>query len=466
MLKEAKYEKMRKDILARILSDQFPDKRLPSIKQLADTYGVSLMTANRAVKLLEEAGIVRCCPGNIGTVIDQKKAALYCSEQESKHIWTDINSFIEKQIKIKYLCSDFTADSKAIWDDLAKCFNKKYPWAEVEIMTSDCVERDLADKREYDVIQIFGRDVEAYQRRGLLMNLTELVNSTIDEDSYLANTLSNCCVNDNFFSLPMMLNVPVIFYNKKYLGSGTDEMSKDWKSFFNAVKTTVAEGNYSAMNLGLASVMHYFIGDIHNLTSSIVEREALVEMFNILKYITLAAPNDFALQPANVVESFLRQDIFFFCAYSAYIGEITQKSNFEWGILPLPQAQNGTPVMETSVNGINPESSHKKEAWLFVKFLCSEDAQNIITRNRKYIPANKRSFENEYTRQEPKTAQILKDIILQASPSSVSSQNLYTIYSLVFPVLENYYSTHQQLDDTVDKVLDCINEMLMLEHLD
>jgi ABC-type glycerol-3-phosphate transport system substrate-binding protein len=466
MLKEAKYEKMRKDILARILTGQFPDKRLPSIKQLADTYEVSLMTANRAVKLLEKAGIVQCRPGNVGTVIDEKQAALLCSQKDSRHIWTDINMFIEKRVKIRYLAGDYMPESQALWEELTELFKVKYPWVDIEILTSECVADDLVENRKYDILQMFGRDVSSYQRQNHLMDITDLVNTSIDQDAFSPNVLSHCNASGRFFALPGMVNTPVIYYNKEHFGENPTKLNRDWNSFLNSVKEEVAKEYYAAINMGISSALHYFVGDIHNLSQPTVDKTALRELIKILKYVTLAAPNDVATQPANVIRSFLKQDINFFCAYSAYIGEIMEKSDFDWGILPMPKNPNGTPIIETSVNGIDPASKHKKEAWLFIKFLSSQAAQDIFARDRKYTPVNNISFDGTYTAQEPSAAKILKNIIKNARPSSVSSQNLYTIYSCISPVLEDYYSSHCQAEDTVDKVLENVREMLFLECLD
>lgn len=315
MLKEAKYEKMRKDILARILSGQFPDKRLPSIKQLAETYEVSLMTANRAVKLLEEAGIVQCRPGNVGTVIDEKKAEFIYSEMNPRHIWTDINLFIEKRVKVQYLCSDYTSGNNSIWDELIKLFCTKYPWIDIEILTSKSIAHDLIENREYDVLQVFGRDVEHYQQQNRLMDISDLVNMSVDQDALKSCSLSHCKVDDKFFGLPIIENTPVLFFNKKYFGKKSDKLNHDWKSFLNSAKDLVAKESYAAINMGISSILHYFIGDIHNLTKSTIDKSTLQELIKILKYVTISAPNDAAFQPENIINSFLRQDIYLFCAY-------------------------------------------------------------------------------------------------------------------------------------------------------
>ncbi len=465
MVKEAKYKKICRDILAKILSGQFPKKRLPSIRQLADDYKVSLMTANRAVKELEESGIVQCCVGNVGTIIDEKLAALHYSQLSSKCIWTDISTLTGKAKEVRYLCNDFTPENKNIWNELINFFNVKYPWIEVEILKKESIDCELTETREYDVLQLVGRDVADYQHRGFLMDITKLVNSSIEKKNFLPHTLDSCVVAGKFFSLPAMVNTPIIFYNKKSLGTNVENLFKDWNSFTKAVKATVAEGKYSALDIGLISLLSYFIGDVHNLQKVPVDKEILLKLVNILKYLTLAGPNELTLQHKNLIDAFKKQDIDFFCTYSSCIEEIAQKCAFEWGFFPMPVTQGGHPMMETAVHGINPESSCKKEAWLFIKFMCSEEGQEVFSRKRKYIPANKMVFDNHYALQEPISAKILKNIFKQASSGSVSSQNLHSIYSSVSSILEAYYISKCKAEETIEKLIERIKEILDLEYL-
>jgi multiple sugar transport system substrate-binding protein len=465
MLKEAKYQKMCRDLLAKIISGQFPEKRLPSIRQLADDYNVSLVTANRAVKQLEESGIVQCCVGNVGTVIDEQQAALYYSQMSSRRIWTDINTFARKTTKISYLCSDYNPENKDIWNKLIKGFNKRYPCVEVEITKYESIDSDQIENRTYDVLQTLGRDISYYQRQGLFMDVTTLVDLHMDKSDFMPNSLERCTVDGKIWGLPSMLSTPVIFYNKTCLNDSPENVFKDWDSFLNMVKTAVAKESYSALNIGLASLMHYFIGDIHNLNKDTVDKKALIKLVNILKYITLAAPNEENMKPECITSAFRRGNIPFFCAYSSYIGAVAEKCDFELGILPMPLTSSGIPVMESTVNVINSETKYKKEAWLFAKYMCSREAQEIFSENRKFIPANKDVFNIFYAEQDKESAELLKNIFEQAFPCSTASQDLYAIYSCISPVLEDYYSSRNSAEETVEELLLRTKEWLDLEYL-
>lgn len=465
MVKEAKYKTMQKDILARILSGQFPAKRLPPLKQLAESYKVSLMTANKVVKLLEETGIVQCSAGNIGTLIDEKKVSVINAQMSRRHVWRDINQFIEPEVAIKYLCTEFAPKFQAVKDELASCFNARYPWIKIDFESSDCIEHDLAENRCFDVIQLFGRDVRSYQQRGILADISPAVSEFIDDGQLFDNAFANCIVDGRYYALPLLQNVPVVYYNKKYFGASGICLTESWDSFLKAAESVVTRKSHTALNMGLSSFMHCFVGDIRNLANLSVNREALTQAINILKYITLSAPDDLALHPKSVVKDFLARKVYFFCAYSSHIGQLTEECGFDWGFLPMPKTPGGSPAMLSAVNGINQASKRKKEAWLLINFLCSREAQDILARERNCIPVNRASFDHVYHPQNPADAQILKGIIDEAIPGNVSSQDLYTIYSYTYPVLENFYGTNCSPEDTIEELLRRVREMLFLERL-
>jgi GntR family transcriptional regulator len=60
------------DIAARIASGEYPpDAQLPSYRQIADLYSVSISTAQRAILVLQERGLVYGIPGKGVFVRDQ-----------------------------------------------------------------------------------------------------------------------------------------------------------------------------------------------------------------------------------------------------------------------------------------------------------------------------------------------------------------------------------------------------------
>ena len=67
-----KYIKLSAILLEKIKSGCFPDGKLDSLVKIAKANKVSLLTAQKAVKLLEKDGIVTCNPDNRGTTINVK----------------------------------------------------------------------------------------------------------------------------------------------------------------------------------------------------------------------------------------------------------------------------------------------------------------------------------------------------------------------------------------------------------
>ena len=458
MLKESKYEKMRRDLLARILSGQFPDKRLPALKQLADDYGVSLMTANRAVKMLEAAGIVQCCPGNVGTVINEAAAARRSLESSSPRVWLDTNLFCGAGVRLKYFCSDLNAKNQDLWAATLEGFKKQYPWIEVDIQPGGSIENDLDSLSGFDVLQLFGRDVGAFQRQGALSELTSLVARTpeLGAEHVAPNLLKHCEVDGGIHALPFQANVPVIFYNKELFGGVPDNLERSWETFREHVRKASAEALGVGMALGMASLARCFLGDLRLLDGDDFDRGALAEMLKLLKYLALLEPDGRNLEPGFVFKGFVRREIKFFCAYSSYIRAVSDECDFAWGLLPMPLAKSAVPVLETSVNAVGAGSRHKKEAWLFAKHLCSAEAQTQLCQARNFIPVNHAVLDGY----EPG---LLKSLLTRAEPSSIASRELFMIYSRVTPALGAYYRGERSADDTIDDFALKTREILALE---
>ncbi len=65
-----------------IAEGQYPvGERLPAVRAIADEYGVAVATANRAVNLLQQEGVVISRPG-VGTVIRDASTAARGSVQD------------------------------------------------------------------------------------------------------------------------------------------------------------------------------------------------------------------------------------------------------------------------------------------------------------------------------------------------------------------------------------------------
>jgi DNA-binding GntR family transcriptional regulator len=64
MTKRLSYSGIATDLVARMRRGEFPrGAKIPSYRQLADSYGVSVATAQRAVRVLRVAGTVRGLQG-------------------------------------------------------------------------------------------------------------------------------------------------------------------------------------------------------------------------------------------------------------------------------------------------------------------------------------------------------------------------------------------------------------------
>ncbi len=101
MTSKSKYLRLRDQLLTQIKSGHFPDGKLHPLLRIAKDNKVSLVTAQKAVKLLEQEGIVTCNPDNRGTVINQGKAD-FLNGAAAFNPFRDVVVYSKRKVKINY----------------------------------------------------------------------------------------------------------------------------------------------------------------------------------------------------------------------------------------------------------------------------------------------------------------------------------------------------------------------------
>ena len=166
-MKKPKYEALADSLLRKINRGVYPGSKLPSMSAIAKEYAVNLQTANRAVKFLEQQGIVTCFAGKKGTVINAARATL------SEVGKTGSSSFMVDQVfsspvrnRLRFLHNYFNDSMQNCFKECARRFTQRYPWTEIEIIQIDTLKRIENDEIPYDTVLLNGRDVSPFARKG------------------------------------------------------------------------------------------------------------------------------------------------------------------------------------------------------------------------------------------------------------------------------------------------------------
>jgi ABC-type glycerol-3-phosphate transport system substrate-binding protein len=460
MVVESKYKRISKDLLAQILSGKFESGKLPPLPKLAKEYGVSLMTASRAVKILEEEGIVSCGPGSIGTLIDERKARLYGPDNRENHIWSDQRKCGLQNVKLHYMAHDYQPSTKEIWDKIIADFSSEYPWITVEFENSGSQQEEV----KCDVFQIMGRDLKYYVRHKLLSDMTPFMHAHPETSGwFVGNLLDSCKFGEHLYGMPMLMNTPVIFYNKSIV----KHPPASWESFFALAEQLTAKGKSAAITLGLLSFFHHWIGNLKREFMNPEKNTELESALKLLKYLYLVAPGlDGSGDPQKVSESFTNGDVAMLCAYTSPIREYSRIRKFSLGIAPIPVAYKQTgPLVEPVLNSINPCSNNQSEAWLFVKYLASPPIQRIIAEHHYAVPVHRGVLEGEFRDYSPELAKIITGRVSNMEFIGLSTQTMYSSYSRGYPVVEKYFHNELDIGVALEQLRVKMNEIFLIDEI-
>jgi multiple sugar transport system substrate-binding protein len=107
---------------------------------------------------------------------------------------------------------------------------------------------------------------------------------------------------------------------------------------------------------------------------------------------------------------------------------LSEKAGFEWGAAPFPAGPDGKRIVR--VNGladhISAQTKHPNEAWKFVKFIGSKEAQDVLAESGTVFPISKISI--------PKFINYYKH--LGVDPTVFVNE--YEAETVTPPVTENY----------------------------
>ncbi|OGV34748.1 MAG: hypothetical protein A2020_08330 [Lentisphaerae bacterium GWF2_45_14] len=369
-----KYVILKNKLLEKIKSGVFTDGKLPPLTKLSAQYKISLITAQKAVKLLEKDGVVTCHADNRGTVIDQNKTAFLKGSFEFNP-FKDINVFNERKIKIRYFNSEYTHGNKTGWDEIKNSFQRRYPWIELENIYA----AELENSMKSDVIQIQGRDMGHWIRKGTIFPLDDF----IDGDEPWLNELhsagtTSCKNNGRFYGLPLAFSIPLIYLREKADAAKISELD----GFEDLLKNLVKQNSGIQFSIGAWSFWSHFIGEAKNFLKKEYDRQ-LIRSLEILKYQNSPVATPFS-------EEFFKRHGGMFCAYSGTTMPF-MKYLKDYHAYFMPLTPDGINIFAPLLSCINSLSQHKEEAFLFIKYASSQEAQKILSANNSCFP-----FHNEF----------------------------------------------------------------------
>ena len=118
---------------------------------------------------------------------------------------------------------------------------------------------------------------------------------------------------------------------------------------------------------------------------------AIIEVFQLMHAERVQAPTSVVRTSDFGGDQVLRSSQFGMAYHGPYVLEGLQDNGVRFGVTPIPKGD--VPIQSMSVNavGIYRDSAHPDEAWEFIRFLVSAEAQSIITNTLRSVPVSRRA---------------------------------------------------------------------------
>lgn len=466
-----KYEKICCDVTKKIQKGAFQDNRLPSIRSLAKTYRVSLLTAYKAVKILESQGLIRCQPDGKSTVIlTDMQTGEFQEDDPRGYLHAAHWSVRKTRVKIRYLCPEYKTHLKDTWAEIFEDFARRYPWIEVVPVNIVFSNPDNMKQMCGDVVQILGSDLRYYHEYGWATCLDELVKNdrSVEPTLYWPPAIDGCRINGKLYALPQSIEMPLIYYKPELLKAEQLALIRDkwtWKDFRDIAETLKSKAQGVALNVGLLTLLSYFdyesLWRRHFGRNSFMLREAL----ELLRWIVRQLPKRTKLyniyELSNVVQHFAEDKIGMFLGYMPFIPVLMQKCREGWDIARPPQEKQGKPVFETVLNIIDTRSAYRNESWLFLKHIASREVVGRLSAGKNSIPAILDSNNNKtWLTGPPDSIHIVHDLLSESQPFGFTSRLSQIIYqTALYPCLTEWLTSSRPDDAIWDDICHRCNKL-------
>ena len=447
-MKLPKYEMLARNLLEKINHGCFPGGKLPAMSAIAREYKVNLQTANRAVKFLEQQGVVTCFAGKKGTVIDPARATL-AGHNENNPFMADQVFGGPMRKKIRFLHSYFDGSMQSRFRTCAELFTRRYPWVEVEVISVDSISSLTSGSVPCDTALIAGRDIRQFCRRGELLHLGNYEHlAKVDENEFVPGIWNNCRIDGKLFAVPFSWSVPLCGCRGK-------------KKFFSWQEPELWAAHPGAFNLGFYSLLCLFIGE-PMLSGSFAEKEKeLLKLLAFLKKICTSPKGgfDFWDNPA-ALRKFNPAENDFICGYYSNINKAVGRKK-DWHYSALPRSACGNNILVTECLVTSAASRNIPESLLWLKFLQSDAAQMLFMDSGYLLPLRKNLLHTL-----PETlVKLLETALENAVHPQLSSAGLYRLYSCVYPLLAECFSGVLSAEETVRQIFELLHEEITLDDL-
>ncbi|MBY7130245.1 carbohydrate ABC transporter substrate-binding protein [Bacillus sp. 8YEL33] len=338
--------------------------------------------------------------------------------------------------------------------------------------------------RGSDVIVLDGLPADKYGKKGLLTDLSEMIeqDKSFDKNQYFDKVLDNSKTNEKLYGIPLYFWLSGLLGDDKAIqqsGVKVNDKEWTWSEFTSIGKELASKGTHTHVigNTPPEQMLQFLVQDHYNELvdkasgKAKFQSDLFVQMLEDVKKMydeKLATADEVNLGEAYFVRLPMIMSIEDYFSTGALLGitgtKIYQKPH-------IAGQKKGVAFTPNTTVGINEKSPVKKEAWNFLKFLMSDEVQS----KGNGFPINKAVYEQQIkTLKEKKgiegpdgtlinvTESDIQGLEKMVAEISVQSPQSTKIESIIAEESKSYFSGQKSAKDVAaliqNRVTTYINE--------
>ena len=282
-----------------------------------------------------------------------------------------------------------------------KKFEKKYPEIDLQIQTTDeyseyqtTTNTALLSGKGSDIFEISGLPIDDYVSKKLLLNMDDSMeqDKTLNKSDLKMNILELLKVNGGMYAMPLGFGMNLFVGDGNAIKNSTvkiDDKSWNWNTFEEISKQLIQQAEkggkkqfYALANYPADSILMKMVSDNY---AEFVDLTAKKAKFDSPEFVELMQNIKKMFDEKVMTEQLGKTDNQLFSHVNLtsvdFIGGLY--SHFENPVLlqqPHIGKSEGTPIFPLSQIAIRANSPVKDEAWKFISFLLSDEAQSLQER--------------------------------------------------------------------------------------
>jgi multiple sugar transport system substrate-binding protein len=263
-----------------------------------------------------------------------------------------------------------------------------------------------------------------YTKQGLFADITSDIKALPYFSSIAKSHLDVASYQGKTYAVPNKLDSSVFFYNKdlfKQAGLDPEKPPKDFAQILEYARKITLLGNGitgfdlagSCGGCGVYTLFPYAWADGKSVLSDDgkkvdINNDSFKKIFTLYKQLSdekLVDSSDKAQDGATWPANFLAGKVGMLPLGSPIVGDLLKQTKFQWGVTALmsPDGSKTSTFIGGDVAGISATSTHKAQAWDFLKWTLDEAQQVEIIAKNGDLPGRTDLSGNKYTAADPRT---------------------------------------------------------------